>query len=86
MKKIIISQRYVISPIVEMTQYHKNSINMKPIPLPACRQAGPFQACLPKLFFLSRPKSFLWSLWVSKKKAALTAQGFPLQSGLGGWF
>jgi hypothetical protein len=40
------------------------------------------QACLQKLFFLSRPKSFLWSLCVSKKKSAFAAQDFPLQSGL----
>jgi hypothetical protein len=40
------------------------------------------QACLQKLFSLSRPKSFRWSLWFSKKKSAFAAQGFPLQSGL----
>jgi hypothetical protein len=38
---------------------------------------------LQKLFFLNYPKSFLWSLWFSKKKSAFAAQGFSLQSGLG---
>ena len=43
----------------------------------------PFQACLSCCFFLRQKKSFLWSLFLAKKKYNNPSQGFPFQSGLG---